>query len=282
MTRRGGAAILLLIGLMALGCGTTRQTDTTRSATEMLLLSQAIDNSVNRLDFTPLKGKTVFFEEKCLDGVTDKGYLASSIRCKLLGDGCILVEEKAKANYVVEARAGCVGTDKHSLLLGVPQMNLPTILPGQPPMIPEIPLVKRTDQEGVAKIAVFAYNRLTGKAVWQSGVQESVSTSKDVWVFGTGPFRQGSVKKETDSAMAQLDVLGVFDKNGPNGPANGTIGVTQAAYFTEADKPEPGQGVQQLGHKEQKPAPSAAPSSPAPAPAPAPFPPPPPGAVGGK
>jgi hypothetical protein len=228
-----------LVGLCCLGCGTTRQTDTSRSATEMLLVSQAIDRSVNQLDFTPLSRKLVFFDEKVLDGTTDKGYLASSLRQKLLGDGVILVEDRAKATYVVEARAGCVGTDKSTLLIGVPQMNLPTIMPGQPPAIPEIPLVKTTDQQGVAKIAVFAYNRLTGQAVWQSGMKDSVSTTKDSWVFGTGPFKRGTVQKETDSAMAQLDVFGLMDDPNKANASNGRTGVTQAAYYVEDGKPIP-------------------------------------------
>src|SRR5262245_22304104 len=105
-----------LLAAACAGCGTTRMTDTSRSATEMLLVSQAIDRSINQLDFTAMAGKPVFFEEKVLDGVTDKGYLASSLRSKMLADGCLLAEEKAKATYIVEARAGCVGTDKHSLL----------------------------------------------------------------------------------------------------------------------------------------------------------------------
>lgn len=230
-----------MAGLACLGCGTTRMTDTSRSATEMLLVSQAIDRSVNQMDFSPLAKKLVFFEEKCLDGVTDKGYLASSLRSKLLADGCILVEDRAKAVYVVEARAGCVGTDKHSLLIGIPQMNLPSIMPGQPSAIPEMPLVKSTDQQGVAKIAVFAYNRVTGQAVWQSGTQESVSTSKDAWVFGTGPFRSGTVQKETDGAMNSLDVLGIMNDPAKIHAANGRAPVTLAARFTEEG---PGAGVQ--------------------------------------
>jgi hypothetical protein len=216
------------------GCGTTRMTDTSRSATEMLLVSQAIDRSVNQLDFTAMAGKPVFFEEKVLDGTTDKNYLASSLRSKMLADGCLLVEERPKATYVVEARAGCVGTDKNSLLVGIPQMNLPTVLPGQPSAIPEMPLVKSTDQQGVAKVLVFAYNRVTGQAVWQSGVQESVTRAKDTWVCGAGPFQKGTIKSRIEGPIEQLDVLGVMSDGKTPVTANGRAGVTQAAYFAES------------------------------------------------
>ena len=46
------------------------------------------------------------------------------------------------------------------------------------------PFSKKTDQKGVAKLAVFAYNRKTGRPVWQSGVVQSEGTSKDTWVAG--------------------------------------------------------------------------------------------------
>src|SRR5262245_39985669 len=175
-----------LVAATCAGCGTTRMTDTSRSATEMLLVSQAIDRSINQLDFTAMAGKPVFFEEKVLDGVTDKNYLASSLRSKMLADGCLLVEERPKATYVVEARSGCVGTERQSLLIGIPQMHLPTLMPGMPAAIPEMPLAKSTDQQGVAKVLVFAYNRVTGQAVWQPGAQESISRAKDTWVCGAG------------------------------------------------------------------------------------------------
>lgn len=229
-------AVALAAGLTGAGCGTTRITETSRSATEQLLISQAIDRSVNQMDFSVLAGKTVYFEEKRLKGVTDEGYLASSLRSKMLADGCLVIEERAKATYVVEARSGCVGTDKHSLLVGVPQMNLPTIMPGQPPAIPEIPLMKTTDQKGIAKVAVFAYNRESGRAVWQSGAQESASRSKDSWVFGAGPFYRGTVKRG-EGALDQLDVIGLTDNDAAPGATNGRPGVTQAAHFEEAPRP---------------------------------------------
>lgn len=179
------------------GCGTTRVTDTTRTASEMLLVSQAVDEAIAKFDFSPLAGKSVFLETQFLDGVVDKGYVVSTLRQQLLAHGAMLLEDRTKAQYVVEARSGGVGTDRHSLLFGVPQMNVPAFVPGQPTQIPEIALVKKTDQKGVAKLAVFAYNRTTGRAVWQSGSVESFSTLKDTWVFGAGPFSKGSVHQET-------------------------------------------------------------------------------------
>ena len=135
--------ILLAVTLCCLpGCGTTRQSDTQRTATEQLLISNAVDQAVAHVDFSPLAGKSVFFDPQYFDNTVDKGYVISSIRQQLLAHGCTLQEERSRAAYVVEARAGGVGTDRHSVLVGIPEMTVPTILPGQPSHIPEVPFAR--------------------------------------------------------------------------------------------------------------------------------------------
>ena len=99
-----------LLGLLA-GCGTTRLTDTQRTGTEQLLVSNAVDQAISQLDFSQLAGKSVFFDAQYLDGTVDRGYLVSSLRQQLLASGCTLQEERAKATYVVEARSGGLGTE---------------------------------------------------------------------------------------------------------------------------------------------------------------------------
>jgi hypothetical protein len=83
-------------------------------------------------------------------------------------------------------------------------MTVPTFLPGQPSQIPEIPVAKKTDEQGVAKIALFAYNRHTGQRVWQSGTVQCVSDARDLWIAGLGPFRAGSIVHGTELAGNQL------------------------------------------------------------------------------
>ena len=220
----------------AVGCGTTRMTDTQRTATEQLLVSNAIDQAVSELNFQPLTGKTVYFDTQYLDGTVDRGYLVSSMRQQLLATGCMLREDKTKADYVVETRSGGIGTDRHAVLLGIPQMNVPTFLPGQPSMIPEIPFAKKTDQEGVAKIAVFAYNRRTGQPVWQSGVVKATSTSKDTWVLGAGPFQRGTIRHGTEFAGEQLSIFTSKDVGGDVSPA--LVPLTQSATWVETPAPK--------------------------------------------
>jgi hypothetical protein len=199
---------LILSGLLT-GCGTTKMTNSPRAASEMLLISQAVDYSVAKLDFRPLAGQPVFLETLALDGVVDKGYLISSVRQQLLAHGALIQEKRESALYVVELRAGAVGTDQHSVMVGTPAISLPPVVPGLPPVtsIPEIALAKKSDQRGVAKIGVLAYNRITGRAVWQSGAIESESNLKDTWVFGAGPFRRGSIRKRAELAGEPLPDL---------------------------------------------------------------------------
>jgi hypothetical protein len=216
---------------LLVGCGTTRMTDTQRTATEQLLISNAVDQAVSQIDFRPLAGKPVFFDSQYLDGTVDKGYVVSSLRQQLLASGCVLKEDRAKAAYVVEARAGAMGTDRHSLLVGIPQMTVPTFVPGQPSQIPEIPFAKKTDEQGAAKIAVFAYNRITGERVWQSGTIQAYSDARDAWVLGLGPFRRGSIVPGTELAGEELPNPLHLDKDSkPVAPA---VAATAAACWPE-------------------------------------------------
>jgi hypothetical protein len=239
------ALIWFGLSLAAAGCGTTRVTDTQRTATEQLLVSNAVDQAVSRLDFTQLSGRTVFFDPQYLEGTVDKGYVISSLRQHLLACGCLLQEDRTKAAYVVEARAGAVGTDRHDLLFGVPQFTVPAIVPGQPAagVIPEIPLAKKTDKKGVAKIAVFAYNRQTGRPVWQSGTQVAESTAKDTWLLGTGPFQRGTIRDGTEFAGEQISIPLLGRGDDDNKRPSRVVPVTHSAIFPEPSEPAAGRTV---------------------------------------
>src|SRR3954468_13529319 len=199
-------ATVALLALPMAGCGTTRSTDTNRTATEQLLVSDAIDRALQSMDLHTLSGQTVFFDDSKLADVVDKNYLISSLRQLLLANGCSLRDKREDADFVVEARAGAVGTDRSDLLFGMPSMNVPQIALVQPvnAIIPEIPIAKRKDQRGIAKIAVFAYHRQTGAPVWQSGLIHEESSANDVWILGAGPFQRGTIYTGTEFAGAAI------------------------------------------------------------------------------
>jgi hypothetical protein len=196
-----------LVGLLA-GCGTTRSTDTSRTATEQLLISDAVDRAVSEINFRVLAGRNVYFDPQYLKvaNADDNQYLTSTLRQHLLASGCVLSEKREEAEFIVEARSGAIGTDRHELLYGIPATNLGTIspVPGVPAAIPEIPFAKRTSQRGVAKLAVFAYERQSGEPVWQSGVSQYTSNSRNVWVLGIGPFQSGTIFRGTNFAGREI------------------------------------------------------------------------------
>lgn len=195
-------ATLLLCAPWAAGCGSTRSSATARTATEQLLISDAIDRTVQQINFKVLEGETVFFDERHLLEVVDKSYLISSFRQHLLASGCVLKDKREDATFVVEPRSGGVGTDSNDWLVGIPAINVPQVplAPALPAAIPEIPFAKRRDQRGVAKLAVFAYRRETGEPVWQSGMAISESDANDIWVLGAGPFKRGTIYEEKNLA----------------------------------------------------------------------------------
>ena len=211
MSRTSRSPLLLAGGLVILlgalsGCGTTRSSDTNRTATEQLLISDAIDRAVQTVSFHSLAGQSVYLDDQRLGDVVDRQYLVSAIRQHLLANGCALRDDRDSADFIVEARAGAIGTDRNDLLFGVPSMNVPQILPLQPTpaAIPEIPFAKRRDQRGIAKIAVFAYHRESGAPVWQSGIAHQESSSNDVWILGAGPFQRGTIHEGTAFAGKTL------------------------------------------------------------------------------
>lgn len=239
MTRFFGPVACSVLFVLVPGCGTTRSTDTPRTATEQLVIAKAVDDAVGGIDFRPLAGRTVFLDTSYLDTNIDHKYLASTLRQHLLACGAFLQEDKTKAVYVVEARAGAVGTDRHSMLIGIPQMNLPVMVPGMPSMIPELPLVKTTDQKGVAKVAVFAYNRQTGRPLMQSGLIQTASNSHDSWFFGMGPYQRGTIRSETEFAGTPIHLPFLDDCPITQPMPTSVAGVGQAASWSEPPMPPP-------------------------------------------
>jgi hypothetical protein len=184
--------------LAACGCGTTRWSDSKRTATEQLLISDAVERAVMQIDMRPLAGQTVFLDTKILDDVTDGKYLASALRHQLLASGCRLAAAQDAADVVVEARAGAIGTDRNEVLLGLPATSVSFM--GNGTSIPEIAFFKRTDQRGVADLNLFAYERASGRAVWQSGLTRIDSNTRDRWMLGTGPFQDGDIHERMEFA----------------------------------------------------------------------------------
>ena len=188
----------------AVGCGTSVR----RTGTEQLLTSDAIDRSVAQIDFSVLAGRDVYLDSQYIVGMRDPTfvsgpYVISSLRQQMSAAGCKLQDSQDKADYIVEARVGALGTDLHDVTYGLPASNAlnaaASVLSSIPtlPTIPEISIANRNDQSAAAKIALFAYHRESRLPVWQSGIATAKSAAKDTWVLGAGPIQRGTIYEGT-------------------------------------------------------------------------------------
>ena len=202
--RRFATSTWLVVGLAlsATGCGTSRWSDSKRTATEQMLISDAVERAVTAIDMRPLAGYAVFLDTSFMDEVTDAKYLTSTLRHQLLASGCRLAADKDTAEIVVEARTGALGTDRTDLLIGLPATSVEVM--GNGTAIPEIAAAKRTEQRAVAKVNLFAYDRASGRPVWQSGIQHVASNTRDRWLMGAGPFQDGDIHEQMELAGDKL------------------------------------------------------------------------------
>lgn len=218
------------------GCGTTKSV----TATEQLLMSDAVDSTVAKMDFRPLAGYKVFLDTtyiapagKAIPGLpmpanlVTSDYVISALRQQLTAAGCMLVDTKDTCEIICEARCGALGTDGHNVTYGLPANNFlstaTAFVPNSPPlpMIPELSLAKRDVKSAAAKIAVFAYDRETREPLWQSGVAQAGSNARDTWILGIGPIQYGSIYrgarfagKRIDAATLQEDAMMADTRNG--------------------------------------------------------------------
>ena len=206
-------ALAMLILSAISGCGTTREQD----ATSQLVMSDAVDRSVQDIDFRPLSNQKVYLDNSYLrhikgTGFVNSEYVTSALRQQIVAAGCLIQDSPQDADIVIEARLGVLGADGHRVTLGIPENNALSsaisLIPSAPklPAIPEIALARREAKEASAKVVAFAYHRETRRPIWQSGVKYSQATAKDTWILGVGPFQGGSIREQTKLAGSQLKI----------------------------------------------------------------------------
>lgn len=181
---------LLLATSSLVGCGTTKFSDTGRTATEQLLISSAMEDVVDEYDYSRLAGLKIHI--KIANSTTDSSYLQSLVRQQLAANGAFVRDSVDDADYVLEVAPGTVGTNRYELMYGIPETSIPAIGTLAATSIPEFALIKRTDQKAQVKLNMWAYNKTTGAIIWQSGVQTKSANIRDRWIFGAGPFTNAS------------------------------------------------------------------------------------------
>lgn len=189
---------LVLLGVV-MGCASTRTSDTSRTGMEQLLVSNAVDQTLDRTDFSNVRAKRVFVEEKYLDCV-DKPYVLGALRHRVLDAGGAIVDAKDAADVVMEVRSGGIGTDNSERFVGIPGMALPGPMPVE---IPEIRLWEKNSQYGTAKLAVVTYDAKAGQQLTSSGTRLARSDNSRWAVLGFSPGDTGSVHRELATIAGQ-------------------------------------------------------------------------------
>ncbi len=221
---QGIILVCAVCGCFLLGCGATKSF----TATEQLLMSDAVDSTIAKMDFRAIGGHKVFLDTtyvvgagKVIPGVAmpinliNSDYVISALRQQLTAAGCMLVDTREAAEIICEARCGALGTDGHTVTYGIPANNFlnsaSSVIPGTPtlPSIPELSVAKREMKSAAAKVSVFAYDRETREPLWQSGIAQAGSSARDTWILGVGPLQYGNIYKGTRFAGKRLRSLGI-------------------------------------------------------------------------
>jgi hypothetical protein len=161
-----------------------------------MLISNAVDQSLNKVDFRPFAGHNVYLVDKYVDCV-DKSYVISSVRHRILTAGGIMVDDPARADIHVELRSGAIGTDTDESFVGIPEVTLPGML-----TLPEVRVLTRSSQIGTAKLGLVAIDARTGRVLGTGGMSLAQSDTQNWFVMGVGPFRTGSINHEVDASTS--------------------------------------------------------------------------------
>lgn len=169
---------------------------------EQLLISNAIDQTLDKTALPPVNGRKVFVDSQFLDSV-DKGYIIGSLRQRLLASGASLVDAKEGSDLTVEIVSGGVGTDNVESYLGMPGLAIP----GMPIELPEVRVYEKSSQFGTAKLGLVAYATETGNMVYDGGRSLARADDSRWSVMGLGPFQEGSVRDEVNMATGDTDTI---------------------------------------------------------------------------
>ncbi len=230
--------VSLQIAVTAIGCGSTK----TQQITDQMLMSNAVDRTIEQVDFRVLSGRKVFLDTRHLKivkgaGFVNADYIVSSLRQQMFAAHARLMETAADADVIVEVRVGTLGTDEHDITYGVPASSTistaASLVPNAPtiPTIPELSLARRTIQLGGAKVALFAYDQKTKRPIWQSGVKMAMSDARSFWILGAGPFQRGTIYDGTQFAGSQLQVSSILGDDESENEENARIAYADEYVF---------------------------------------------------
>ena len=203
MIRRNSWFALAIASLSAsiLGCSSMKESDTSRTGLEQLLISSAIDQSLAKVDFRPIAGAKVHLKTDLLDCV-DKNYIILTTRSKLLANHCELTDKPDEADILLEIASGGVGTDRTDLTVGSPEIPL-----GIMGSIPKVNVYERKKAMGTAKLVLVATDTKSKQPVINSGFSLARSDHQHWTMMGSGPVLSGSVADQSKQHTGTSETL---------------------------------------------------------------------------
>jgi len=181
------------------GCTTTKRTDTSRTATEQLLLSTAADRALQSANLMLFANRKVFLDTAYFDSYDSK-YVIGTIRDALSRAGAILEDNASNSDIIIEARSGALAIDDSDKLFGIPAFAAPIPLAGSL-QIPELAFFKAERQKSTAKIALLAFAKESREHIYSSGPMDGKAYDKLyrflflAWIRSDLPEKQTNDKK---------------------------------------------------------------------------------------
>lgn len=225
MSRVFGIAVACL-ALAA--CTNQRDTTTSRTATEQLLLSAAAERAAQAVAADVPPGKKTFVVADTFEAVDSKQAIGA-IRAAILAHGAALVADRAEAEQIVEIRSGALGIDNSDTIVGMRESELPIPLTQGGITIPKIALFEKVRQLGIAKFALAVYDAKTGLAIETPAPKFGYARKNDYTAAFVISWKRDDVY-EPDSAAADTLEIG----------AN-----ADDAWQRVGTSPEPGPAVRQ-------------------------------------
>ena len=157
-------SLAILLG----GCTsfTVKTTGSERAGSEQLLLTGIADRAIECLDFGPLVGPHIFFDDSHIDAA-DEDWIAFTLRRAMARQGVLLVSEEDDAEVVVDAAVAAYGTDETDCRISLPSIAAIGSIPV--PTSNTDAISRKNKQDAVLKLALTATDRHTHRLVWESG-----------------------------------------------------------------------------------------------------------------
>jgi len=188
-TRLTGAFVILLAACLLSACAPSRDpSKSVRSATEQLLLSQAVERSFEDVAVPMLKDATIVLEVAGL--TSDQFYVRDAVAAHLAGKmGARIRDQRADAKYLVRVMVQALGTELDQSFFGMPQVEGGLI----PIALPELPLYKFVRQIGYIRYALHVYDIATGQLALATPWFTKTATSRQYTILFFLTFRTSTL-----------------------------------------------------------------------------------------